>query len=230
MSNVSESAVPAMFSYSGMTQIEYEFARTYVSAMRRDYYLLRGVLALMNPKDLGIKSVVEATNIAVKAAEMHKEFETHLADVTKDKKYHPKTISDAPPVSALADLFSLSFFTLAVQAKETKTPLNGFFSGEPAALADMMSHLVDSHKSLQKSSTAMQFLLLLKLFPKSSDYNDLFEFWGSVSDMFKYGSGLTHYGNYGQVYEDGYGDYEDVDDQYDEDDDDYDDYAEEDYD
>lgn len=222
-----------MFSSSGMTRIERDFVRTYVSAMKRDYHLLRGVLAMMDPKDLGVTSVVEATNIAVKAAELHQEFEAHLAAVTLGKRYHSKTVSDEPPVSALADLFSLSFFTLAVKTDEVKTPINGFFSGEPGALAAMMAHLVDAHKSLKKSPAAAQFLMLLQLFPKPSEYNDLFEFWGSVSDMFKYGSGLTHYGNYGQVYEAGYGNYEEETDDYDDDDDidaDYDDYADEDYD
>lgn len=223
---MSASVLPTMFEYSGMTQVEYDFVRTYVSAMKRDYYLLRSVLTMMNPKDLAVKSVMDAVALATKAATLHAEFEQRLDSIVAEKNYRIKQVATEPPISALADLFSLSFFTLAVKTDGKKASTNGFFSGEPSALADMLKHLIASNESLQKSSAVMQFLLILQLFPHSSKDNTLFEFWGSVADMFKYGSGLAHYGNYGQVYEHGYGNYEedDEEDDYDEDyDDDYED-------
>lgn len=230
---VSGNTLVYMFKRHGMSQVEYDFIRTYVSAMRRDYYLLRGVLNMMNPDDLGIKSVVEATNLAVKAGEMHSEFERQLGVVKDKNKYHPKHVADDPPPSAMADLFSLSFFTVAISTAAPGSPANGLFSGEPSTLAEMLQHLQQKNDSLKNSDAAKQFLTLLKMFSATND-NSVFEFWSTVADMFKNGAGLAYYGNFGQAYEQGYGEYEEeqdyaddeeYDDEYDEDDDFENDYG-----
>lgn len=218
---VSSNMLGCMFNQHGMTPVEHSFIRTYVSAMRRDYYLLRSVLTMMNPDDLGIKSVTEATELANAAADLHAEFEQKLAVVVSapDKDYKIKEVSEDPPLSALADLFSLSFFTVAIATAATDSPTNGLFSGEPGTLAEMLQHLQQKNDSLKNSDAASQFLLLLKTFTTTKNDNSLFEFWGTVADMFKNGAGLAHYGNYGQVYEQGYGDYEDTEEYDDEEDD-----------
>lgn len=216
-----------MFKRQEMTQVEYEFIRAYVSAMKRDYYLLRGVLNMMNPDDLGVKSVTAATQLAIRAADLHTEFERQLGDLVDGKSYNRKQVSDEPPLSAMADLFSLSFFTIAVKTTPTGGPTNGLFSGEPTTLAEMLQHLQQKHASLKNSDATTQFLNFLKSLAAADASNSLFGFWGSVVDMFKNGSGLSHYGSYGQAYEEGYGNYEDMA----EDDEDYeDDYEEGDYD
>jgi hypothetical protein len=223
---LSGNTLVSMFKRHGMTQVEYDFIRTYVSAMRRDYYLLRSVLTMMNPSDLGIKSVTEATQLALKAAALHDVFEQKLGDIDQTN-YHKKQVADDPPPSAMADLFSLSFFTVAVTTASPNSPANGLFSGEPGTLADMIQQLQQENDKLKDSDAMTQFLSLLKMFSKSTDNKSAFEFWSTVADMFKNGAGLAHYGNYGQAYEDGYGEYEeeqDYDDDYDEDEDN-DDYA-----
>lgn len=214
-----------MFKHRGMTQIEYDFIRAYVSAMRRDYHLLRSVLTMMNPDDLAIKSVTAATNLAIRAADLHNDFERRLGDVVSASKnnYYLKTVSDDPPVSVLADLFSLSFFTVAVKTDGDGNKANGLFSGEPSALAEMLQHLQQSNDTLKNSDAASQFLILLNMFGAPSGDNALFEFWNTVADMFKNGAGLANYGNFGQVYEDGYDDHDAEEEYEDDEDQDYED-------
>lgn len=221
-----------MFKRNGMSQVEYEFIRAYVSAMRRDYYLLRSVLTMMNPDDLKIQSVTEATQLAIKAAELHGEFERQLSAVSAGKNYYAKPVSDDPPPSAMADLFSLSFFTVAIKTSDKNNPTNGLFSGEPSTLAEMIQHVQQQNDNLKNSDVAGQFLLLLQMFSTKNN-TGIFEFWNTVADMFKNGAGLAHYGNFGQAYEDGYGEYEEEqdyaddeeyeDDDYDDEDDDFED-------
>jgi hypothetical protein len=213
-----------MFKKEDLSSVEYNFIRAYVGVLSRDYYLLRSVLQLMRPDDLAVPDVCTATQLAIKVARLHDEFEAQLHAITRHKDYRYKSIPAGPTTLEMADLLSLSFFSVSVATNPKKPPVNnGLFSGEPATLAMTIKQLQKMQDGLSGSSSVLdQFLKLLQAFPPVADENNIFAFWSNVSDMFK------NISSAGNDYEpDDWDDYED-DDEDEEDEHDDDDYYEDD--
>jgi hypothetical protein len=103
------------------------------------------------------------------------------------KNYGRKNVPNGPTTLELADLFSLSFFSVAVTTNPKNPPVNnGLFSGEPSALAATIKQLQQMKNGLSGSSDVLgQFLKLLQAFPPVADQNNIFSFWSNVADMFK---------------------------------------------
>jgi len=176
-----------MFKKDELSNTEHSFIRAYVGVMARDYYLLRSVLQFMRPDDLAIADVCTATQLALKASRLHDEFETQLHDVVQHKNYGRKNVPNGPTTLEMADLFSLSFFSVAVTTNPKKPAVNnGLFSGEPSTLAATIKQLQQMKGGLSGSSDVLgQFLKLLQAFPPLADQNNIFAFWSNVADMFK---------------------------------------------
>jgi hypothetical protein len=116
-----------------MSPTEREFIRVYVTAMQRDYDLIRSALHLMDPAQLGIRSVVEATKASQSLREMQAEFDSTLHALRNKHNFREKKMPPVPNLDDIADLFSLSFFKI-IKTAASGQPKNddGWFSGEPA--------------------------------------------------------------------------------------------------
>jgi hypothetical protein len=124
--------------FVGMTPVEVQFIRVYVTALKRHYPVIRSVVDLMNPDGLGIQDFYNATTAAVAVDEMHADFEQGLQAVQKTNKMRARKVAASPTDDELADLFGLSFFKLitTVPATDSKkkvlpTTYEGWFSGKP---------------------------------------------------------------------------------------------------
>lgn len=124
-----------MLDLAAMSPSEVQFIRLYVTTLKREYYLLRSVIDLMSPHNLGIKSFIDAANASLKLAELQQDFEEQLRSVQKKNNMRTVLTHTEPTLNELADLFSSSFFKLittdenAVGQKVVDN--NGWFSGKP---------------------------------------------------------------------------------------------------
>lgn len=155
-----------------MSPVERDFIRTYVSALRRDYYLVMSVVHLMHPDGLGVTDAAKATRIAVELQRMHAEFEAHLRILPAVEGFFKKVPALTPAVDDMAELFSLSFFKIFTSIKHDKFTLNkkdaGWFSGNPDEWHQLFKQLESTEQ--QKPSTADMSVIGLfsKFFPKLS--------------------------------------------------------------
>lgn len=155
-----------------MSPDEVQFIRLYISTLKREYYLLRSVMDLMHPTNLGVRSFTDATNIALGLEELQQDFEAKLRRVQKKNKCRVRQVATGPTLDELADMFSLSFFKLITTAKPTageKTLYNnGWFSGKP----NEWKKTLNSYKGVPKDKKPALpdfltdfFNAALKLFP-----------------------------------------------------------------
>jgi hypothetical protein len=122
--------------FSAMSPAEIQFIRLYVSVLRRDYYVLRSVMDVMHPANLGVKNFVDATKIALKLEELQLDFDAKLRACQRKNKIRVRNVPAGPTLDELADMFSLSFFKLVVTSHDKsgadkKVHQNGWFSGKP---------------------------------------------------------------------------------------------------
>jgi hypothetical protein len=124
--------------FVGMSPVEMQFIRVYVSALKRHYPVIRSVVDLMNPDGLGIQDFYKATTTAVALADMHDDFEQGLQSAKTNNKMRIRKVTESPTEDELADLFGLSFFKLITTApaddnkKFSPQKLHeGWFSGKP---------------------------------------------------------------------------------------------------
>lgn len=119
-----------------MSPDEVQFIRLYVMTLKREYYLLRSVMDLTHPTNLGVRNFTDATVLALGLDGMQQDFEASLRRVQKKNKLRIRQTVTGPTLDELADLFSLSFFKLITTAKPASgagktTYNNGWFSGKP---------------------------------------------------------------------------------------------------
>jgi hypothetical protein len=123
-----------MPSFSEMSPVEVQFIRLYIVTLRREYVLLKSVLDLMSPENLGVKSFTEATNMALGLAEMQQDFDSKIRRIQKKNSMRTLYFPPIPTLDQLADLFSLSFFKVVAAAGDLpagKYHNKGWFSGKP---------------------------------------------------------------------------------------------------
>ena len=138
-----------------MSAAEREFIRVYVTAMQRDYDLIRSVLHLMDPAQTGLTSVVVATEAAQSLREMQAEFDSTLHALRNKHNFRDKKIPFVPAIDDIADLFSLSFFKI-IKTSPAGQPKkdDGWFSGEPAEWGKTIKSVLNiNYNSLPKVLT-----------------------------------------------------------------------------
>jgi hypothetical protein len=123
-----------MLSLAEMSPSEVQFVRLYVTTLRREYVLLKSVLDLMHPDNLGVKSFTDATRMALGLAEMQQDFDGKIRRIQKQHSLRTMQLLPSPSLDELANLFSLSFFKLVTTATlpaGVKYNNEGWFSGKP---------------------------------------------------------------------------------------------------
>lgn len=160
-----------------MSPSEELFVRTYVQALQRECDLISSVFDLMNPQELGVENIVNAVRIA-DALDLHyAQFLKELRRATHDKKqvrrlYRRKS---KPDIAVLSELFSLSFFTMAVSASGAFSDTTGWFSGDPETWPEILAtaELKDISKTI-KLTAAGKDSALTKIAKKFFGGNLLF--------------------------------------------------------
>lgn len=139
-----------MFNAKRMSPAELKFVQAYVRVLRKDYWLLKTTIALMDPDALGLKDIVTAAKLARSLQDLHTQFEDNLNNCEKLQPFRRAKMSTAPTLDELGDLFSLSFFKLVTTIKDKKKSTkidDGWFSGEPnawhATVSKMQSYKKD---------------------------------------------------------------------------------------
>lgn len=130
-----------MFNVQQMSSTEFTFVQTYVAAMRRDFELLRNVIAIMQDPALDVKNVVRATDMAQQLTQLHTDFSARLTDLAAKHKIKKRSRGDDTPTNdELDDIFLWSFFklvkTLKTDGKVLAKKDDGWFSGDPQAVDD----------------------------------------------------------------------------------------------
>jgi hypothetical protein len=161
-----------MLEFASMSPAEIQFIRLYVAALKREYYLLRSVMNLMHPGNLGIKSFAEATKVAVGLEELQQDFDAKLKQIQKKLRPRARYAPTGPTLDELADIFSLSFFKVitSVGGPETGKHVDnkGWFSGEPAAWKKTLQNYKQTPKDKKQDLPDLLtdfFAAALKFFP-----------------------------------------------------------------
>lgn len=171
-------------SFAGMSQAEMQFIRLYVATLRREYYLLRSVLDLMHPTGLGLKSFIDATNMALTLDALNKDFDDKINRVQRKQKLRKVAVPASPTTDELAAMFSLSFFKLVTVTEATATTGAvkkdaGWFSGKPAEWKKTLTLYKNTPKlpgdDLSNSLSSF-FATLLKFFPFEHGHKNWHEF------------------------------------------------------
>jgi hypothetical protein len=156
----------AMFNPNKLSVAEFKFIKTYVAAMKRDYDVLASVLHLMDPEKVGVRCVVQATELAYRLQDLQFDFDAHLRDIAGRHKFRHMPAKPSPTTDEVADLFTLSFFKVVAKTSKGKTD-DGLFSGEPDSWQQVFKSLQDANKH-HKLKDMMSFYTkaLFNLFPK----------------------------------------------------------------
>ena len=155
-----------MFNPNKLSVVEIAFIKTYVAAMKRDYDVLSSVLHLMDPEKMGVRCIVQATDLAYALQELHFDFDAALRDVVSRRKFRHMPAKPSPTTDEVADLFTLSFFKV-VEKTSKGSKDDGLFSGEPDSWQQVFKSLQDASKH-HKLKDMMSFYTkaILDLFPK----------------------------------------------------------------
>jgi hypothetical protein len=160
-----------MFEVNKMSATELKFIQTYVTALRKDYWLLQTAMELMKPDQLAVADIVQAARLSKAMQHMHAEFESTInALASTDRFFRRKTVK-RPTLDELGDLFSLSFFKVVTTVKAGKQALSkhddGWFSGDPYAWQNVFDNL---QKNPPFNSLVTDCLkALAKMFPEMKD-------------------------------------------------------------
>ena len=189
-----------MFNLHKISKIELQFIRTYVAAMRRDYYMLWSVLDLMNPTFLGVKDIVTAAKTAQALQEMHFDFDKELIALQEKHKLRARGGSGEPTPDELSDLFTLSFFKVVTTSPKGKKKDDGWFSGEPTAWPAMLKSMqtIDSKKLPHTVGTYLAAVMKMfgstginKLFPQTD--TPISDYWNLPKNSFKFKNNTADY-------------------------------------
>jgi hypothetical protein len=156
----------AMFNPNKLSVAEFQFIKTYVAAMKRDYDVLASVMHLMDPKKLGVRCIVQATDLAYELQNMQLDFEAGLREIAEHHTFKNAPAKPSPTTDEVADLFTLSFFKV-VEKTPKGSKDDGLFSGEPDSWQQVFKSLQDASKH-HKLKDMMSFYAkaLFNLFPK----------------------------------------------------------------
>jgi hypothetical protein len=186
-----------MFKPDSVSKTELEFIRVYVVAMRREYFLLQNVLALMHPDNLDVHCVVTATRIARELQAMHAEFDSTLHALESLHAFRKRNYSDGPTIDQLADLFTLSFFKVVTDTPTGKYD-DGWFSGEPGAWKKMLLSLTPANSKHAPKNMLAYLKEAMKLFTQKSDMFILWDdvptnTWNLPKNAFKFKNNLADF-------------------------------------
>ena len=128
-------------SLAHMSPDELKFIRLYCVLLRKQYYEVKAVMSVMNPSNLGVRSSLQAANVANQLAQFGDDFEAAIAKIKKKHKIKEKRMlhDEIAFLNELADIFALSFFKIvAVDAEDSEDVTlikDGWCSGEPSSWA-----------------------------------------------------------------------------------------------
>jgi hypothetical protein len=180
-------APTAMFNPNKLSVAEFQFIKTYVAAMKRDYDVLASVMHLMDPKKLGVRCIVQATDLAYELQNMQLDFEAGLRKIVEHHTFKHAPSKPSPTTDEVADLFTLSFFKV-VEKTSKGSKDDGLFSGEPNSWQQVFKSLQDASKH-HKLKDMMSFYTkaLFNLFPKLPPHmlNDSALYFELPSDSFE---------------------------------------------
>jgi hypothetical protein len=164
-----------MFDPNKLSMVEVKFIKTYVSAMKRDYDVLKTVMHCMDPEKLGIHCIVQATDLAYKLQELQFDFDAGLRDVASRHKFKHVLVKPSPTIDETADLFTLSFFKV-IEKTVKGSKDEGLFSGEPDSWQAVFKSLQNANqhhklKNLLSFYTKAMFKFFPKL-PQNDKYDD----------------------------------------------------------
>jgi hypothetical protein len=166
-----------MFNLKNMSTAEVQFIRTYVLALRRDHAVLKTVMDLMHPDNLGVHDVTAATRMAVELQHMQAQFDLCLHKLASTHKFFKKSMSTAPNLDDLADLFSLSFFKVltVVSGPNTKEEKKdaGWFSGKPTEWHKLFLDIQKNEPLALSDKLSPVMKSLVKFFPQLNPFKNL---------------------------------------------------------
>lgn len=169
---------------STMSDTEKRFIRLYVNALRRDFNLVKSVIALMHPDGLAISDFSRATRVAVELQHMHAEFDTCLHNLPISHKFFKKTAATGPTLDDLAELFTLSFFKVLTTFEGSKGIKKktdaGWFSGKPDEWQQLFKQLAATAGQSNKKQSPM-LNMFSKFFPQLDLFKD-FDFSAAIED------------------------------------------------
>jgi hypothetical protein len=176
-----------MFEVNKMSATELKFIQTYVTALRRDYWLLQTAMEVMKPDQLAIPDIVHAAKLSKAAQRLHDDFDAALNTLASTGRFFKRKTVKRPNVDDLGELFALSFFKVVTTVKAGEQALSkhddGWFSGDPHAWQSVFDNL---QKNPPFNSLITDCLkALAKMFPElknfyagpAPDYDAPLNFW-----------------------------------------------------
>lgn len=154
---------------ANMSPDELKFIRLYCFLLRRQYYEVKTVMALMNPANLSVQSPTCAAAAANQLARFGDDFDNAIEKVKEKHKIKEKRVlrDEVSFLNELADIFALSFFKVVAVDADDGEPLtlvkDGWCSGEPSSWAtqldlseapqddyqkNVMSHIINFFSSI----------------------------------------------------------------------------------
>lgn len=122
-----------------MSPDELRFIRLYCALLRKQYYEVKTVMALMNPSIMAVRSPVQASHMAKQLSAFGEDFDAGLVAVRRKHKIKEKRVlhDEVSFLNELADIFALSFFKVVAIDDETANKVtlvkDGWCSGEPTS-------------------------------------------------------------------------------------------------
>lgn len=122
-----------------MSPDELKFIRLYCTLLRRQYYEVKTVMAVMSPSNLAVRSPVQAANVANRLNDFGRDFDAAIEKIKKKHKIKEKRVlhDEVSFLNELADIFALSFFKVVAVSDEDAENVtlvkDGWCSGEPSS-------------------------------------------------------------------------------------------------
>lgn len=124
---------------SHMSPDELQFIRLYCSLLRKQYYEVKAVMAMMSPAGLAVRSPVVAADAANRLAAFSRDFDAALEKIKQQHRIKEKRViqDEAQFLNEMADVFALSFFKVVAvdseMAEQVTIVKDGWCSGEPSS-------------------------------------------------------------------------------------------------
>jgi hypothetical protein len=166
-----------MFNFNKMSPTEFKFIQTYVTALRRDYWMLQTAIELTKSDQLAVRDIVRAARLAKTMQEMHEGFEADIDKLAATGTFFRKKAgTPRPTIDDLSELFALSFFKVMTTIKADAKPVSkhdaGWFSGDPHAWQNVFDNL---QKNPPFNSVLTDCLKVLgKIFPEMKNLKNYY--------------------------------------------------------
>lgn len=140
---------------SNMSKEELQFIRLYCALLRRQYYSIRAVMALMTPDNYGVPSPVVAATVARRLEIAGAVFDEKITALAEKHRIKPKRYphDELRFLNELADIFALSFFkVIAVQGDDQPQITlvkDGWCSGSPTDWGQQIDLGAAAHEDWQ---------------------------------------------------------------------------------